>query len=318
MTTAEIRTLPGIPSGTRLDAASARRQFSKWKKRPGVVLMLTSECNAGCRHCYIPYKGTFDPEEAKRAIRMLKAQGFEAVLSGSETLTDPRYLACYREARQPYILSNGILLAKETGLFDEMRENGVQEVCLSCNFELSPELGSVSEEVVRKAASISRQKGFGIQISTLVTSDNFTRVLEYCAAAESMHALGIGFYRYMVIGNAALERAKVLTPEQEARFFSLIDEARSHYPKSKLLISLKAGFGPKPGSRGEPLSADNQFCPAGVMLFAVTPDRRVYGCPFTIGEGKEVGNLSEEGLMIFRDISNGNRRTCLALNPEPL
>ncbi|GEM_PF-784437 len=286
-------------------------EFSKFKEKPDAVLMLNSACNAKCRYCYIPYNGKRTPQDALEATRILMQQGFRVLFSGSENLLDLRYLECYKEAEQDYILSNGIIPARQPEVLRRLKASGISEVTLSYNFG---EPGrSIPDYVVRQAMRNSLRAGLSVRLSTLITSRNYLRLPEYCAEARLLGASRIRFYRYMEVGNANLGESLMIDAGQEARFFELMERTRPRYPREELEIKLAVGFSPRPGSRSERLARENRFCPAGETLFAITPDNNVYGCPFTIGEGLEIGRLTPDGLEIYRDISNGMRSTCLAL-----
>jgi MoaA/NifB/PqqE/SkfB family radical SAM enzyme len=273
--------------------------------------MLNSLCNARCSYCYISYKGARDPKEALLTTRRLMSIGFKVTFSGSENLLDLRYLDCFKEAGQDYILSNGIILAQNPGIIQILKEKGISEVMISHNFDAGNR--SITDSTLKDALSNSLNEGLSICISTLISARNYQDIHEFCRKAKSMGASRIRFFRYLQIGNAGLGESMVLNAEQESSFFELLDEVRQDYLKEDLEINLAAGFRPRPKSRGEALAKENRFCPAGRTLFVLTPDNSIYGCPFTIGEGQEIGKLTPEGLEIFRDIGDGRRDTCLAL-----
>lgn len=284
------------------------------KEKPEAILMLNSRCNAKCRHCYIPYKGERDPEEALETTKKLMDNGYKVKFSGSENLLNPEYLKCYLEAGQDYILSNGIILARKTDIFSRLKDHGIKMVILSHNFDKIESLDSVFGTIVGKAVENSITNGLKVRLSTLISASNFTNVLDYCRMAREMGVSGIRFYRYMRIGNASIDRKLVIGKEQQEIFFELIQEARGWYAERELEINLAAGFDPMPGSKGEALSKENRFCPAGETLFAITPDNKVYGCPFLIDEGMEIGRLIDYRIVVYKN--EARRDSCIAFRRQ--
>ncbi len=182
---------------------------------------------------------------------------------------------------------------------------------MTITFDDAKELNAVPEEILRKAARVSLSAGLRVKFATPITSNNFIRVDEYCERALGLGASGLKFYRYMQIGNASLGPSFELSAKQEKEFFALFEKARQKYPKEILEIYLSGGFSPRPGSRNESLALQSQFCPAGVMLFTMTPDNLVYGCPFLIEKGNEIGILKKEGIFLFEEPSKAGREKCI-------
>jgi len=55
-----------------------------------VILMVNSECNIRCRHCYLPYSGFREPVNTLETVRQLQSNGYSVGIAGSETLLNLR------------------------------------------------------------------------------------------------------------------------------------------------------------------------------------------------------------------------------------
>ncbi|MBT4651536.1 radical SAM protein [Candidatus Woesearchaeota archaeon] len=274
-----------------------------------VVLMVNSECNIACKHCYLPYQGARDPQETVELVGELKKQGYGVIIAGSETLLDPRYLKAYQQAGQKTLLTNGLLLMQKPELFEEIRVHGIEELLISAHFYISNQLNSVTEETVTEVVRKTNERGFRAGLETTVTKENYLHGEEMCNRAYEMGAKGIKFLRYVVSGRAKDDSKKGLSEEEKKVFVASILETRKRYGKDQLEIRLHGNFGPRQGSKGEQLSQENDYCYAGKELLAVSPDNKVYGCPFLMDQ--QIGELVDGNIIITADLNNGRRDCCL-------
>ena len=281
------------------------------KENPEVVLMVNQECNIKCAHCYLPYTGNRNPENTIDLVRTLKAQGYNVTIAGSETLLDPRYLAAYREAGQDYILTNGLLLLQQPSLFELMKEYGIREIRFSSHFGLEKELKSVPEEKVAEVVNMSRIKGFKNQVSTTITSHNYLGIEDMCDKSYSMGADAIKFIRYVITGRGKNNIEYCLNPEQVQTFFGQVEKTRIKYTPEQLKILIHGNFGPKAGTRGEELAANNEYCPAGITFFTIDPQDNVYGCPFLMEPHAAIGKLVDGKITVNKELFPESRGRCL-------
>ena len=79
--------------------------------------MVNSECNAKCKHCYLSYTGSRNPEDALDAVKRLQANGHSVIIAGSETLLNPDYLKAYQQAGQKKLLNKRKLFYKKKNLY---------------------------------------------------------------------------------------------------------------------------------------------------------------------------------------------------------
>jgi len=280
------------------------------KQNKQIVLMVNSECNNGCKHCYLLYKGHREVKNTLELVDKFHSQGYGVIIAGSETLLNRGYLKAYERVGQKYLLTNGILISQSPEVVDELCQYGIKEVRISLHFSIQEDLKSVPERIVEKAISNAKKKGLRAKIATVITKNNHRNVLDMCKSAYDLGADGIKFIRFINSGRAKeFNFCSGLSEQERKKFFETVDSVRSLYPKDKFEILIHGNFGLKQGSRGEELSRCNRYCPAGINLFAVDPDDNVYGCPFLMGY--QIGKLSEGKIIIDKDLCNGKRDRCL-------
>jgi MoaA/NifB/PqqE/SkfB family radical SAM enzyme len=289
--------------GSNLNRIMLQREVVKMK----AVIMVNKKCNMRCSHCYIPYTGEMSPEDTLRTIKELREDGHSAVVAGSETLLNTDYLDCYEAAGQKHLLTNGLLLVDNPSLFERIAEAGITELRFSLDgFHIA------AEGYLERLVEGSRKSGFSVQLTTVITADNYLNIQEFCDMASGYGADKIQFDRLVLSGRADGLYDKALDGRMVREVFSLVDDARKRFRKEQLEIGLHGNFGPKPGSRGERLAAENRYCPAGIDLIAITPDNKVYGCPFTMGAGKEIGEYVGGRIAVERSLLENRRGDCIA------
>jgi MoaA/NifB/PqqE/SkfB family radical SAM enzyme len=273
-----------------------------------IVLMVNSECNSGCKHCYISYKSYREPENVLKLVDIFSDRGYKVITGGSEILLNQNYLKAYERAGQKYLLTNGILLSKHPEIPEQLRKYGIDEVRISLHFGIQEELGSVPEKVAEKAIENAKKSKMKTKIFTTVTKRNYKNVSDMCKKAYDLGVNGIKFIRYIDTGNG---KQKFLTVDEAARkeFFNLIESARKQYGKEELEIEIHGNFGPREGSKGEELSKKNEYCPAGLDFFIIDPEDNIYGCPFLMQF--PIGKLLDGEILIDRNLSEGKRDRCL-------
>ena len=267
-------------------------------------------CNLNCECCYLPYEGIRSPESASRIIGNMRER-YRISIAGSEILTDLNYLDVLKAADQKYILSNGLLPAKEPKILDTLKDYGIDELQMSMDYKSQKDSGSSMNSIVQAATKAAKDRDFWVRLACIVKPDNFTEVDEMCKQAQEMGADAMFFIRYIKSGSARLSDTKTLDSDQRAEFFSLVDETRKKYKKSDFEIRLNGNFGPKPGSKGEDLAEQNKYCYAGSKIFAIDPSDNVFGCPFMM-DATSIGKLVDESrLAIDCNLCNGDRSKCI-------
>ncbi len=283
---------------------------------PKIILMVNDKaaCNANCDCCYLNYIGVRDPEEVLRIIKNLRDR-FRIAIAGSEILVDLKYLEAYKEVGQKYILTNGILLNEKPELYDILKGYGIEEIQVSLNFRGQKEENKFTEKMIPKVVQEAKEKGFYVRVACIITPKNYQCVEEICDSVKEMGADAVFFLNYVKSGSPEDEEKEILTQDLKERFFALVDEARKKYTKDELEIRVNGNFGPKNCSVGQELVEQNEYCPAGKMVFAVAPDNTVYGCPFLMNKAS-IGELVDEtNLKITKNLCNGDRSKCLTNSP---
>ncbi len=279
--------------------------------KPTVVLMANDKksCNISCTHCYLPYEGSIPAEDLLQMSEKLR-DDYKVTIAGSETLMDVNYLSSYKNVGQKFILTNGILLDKDPTLYNKLKENGISEIRMSLHFNIEKDLKSVPHRLVERVVKAAKAEGLFVHINTTITPENYNRVIEMCGETHRMGANKIEFIKYIKSGSAHEEKRSLLSDEERSQFFSLVDQARAQYLRDSLFIKIHGNFGPKPGSKGEALACGNTYCPAGVDLFVVAPDKQVYGCPLLMEH--PIGFLDSQGrIQITKVLGDGLRDKCL-------
>ena len=267
-------------------------------------------CNLNCACCYLPYEGVREPLAVLRIIDNLQAQ-YRIAIAGSETLTDLRYLEAYRKVEQKYILTNGLLLDRQPELFYTLREYGIEEIQISYDFKGQKGGQGNNSSMVERVVRVAKSKGFWVRIACIVTSENYQEVEQMCDSVKAMGADAIFFIRYVKSGSAKTQAKETLTDEQITDFFRKADRIKERLNKDELDIRINGNFGPRKGSKGERLAANNKYCFAGRAIFAVDPNNNVYGCPYLM-DTEPIGKLIDESrLEITRELCNGDRTKCL-------
>lgn len=277
-----------------------------------IILMVNSECNAKCKHCYLPDLGSRSPENALETVTQLQLNGHNVVIAGSETLLNPDYLKVYQQAGQNYLLTNGILLDRDKSLYELLSRYGIKKLIFSLHFGIQTNLKSVPESLVARVIQESKKRGFRTQVTTTITSANYTNIDDMCEKSVRYGADTIQFVRLVQIGKGAEMKSEALTAEQITDVFGQIVEVRKKYPKETLEIKLHGSFGPRRGSKRETLTAENNYCPAGRELVAIDPQNRVYGCPFSMHPNNIIGKHQNGQIVINRQLLDGRRDTCIA------
>ncbi|MBT3721034.1 radical SAM protein [archaeon] len=281
-----------------------------------VVLMVNDKdaCNIACKKCYLPFQGVKSAEDTIRDVETLHSLGFDVTIAGSETLMDTNYLDAYQKAGQDYILTNGLLLLQNSKYFGLLKEHGINTLQISADFGVQSDMSSVPLTLVERVVKLAVERDFQVRLTTLITEKNYQDVLSMCKQAYEMGAQEIRFLRYLELGSGANHPEFSLDKEQILQFFDLVQETRSIYSQEELNIKIHGNFGPRQGSKGEDLSLQNSYCPAGESLFVITPNNKIYGCPFLIKD-QELGHFTNGELKLDRELDH-SRANCLTYSLE--
>ncbi|MFH0779532.1 MAG: radical SAM protein [Parcubacteria group bacterium] len=277
-----------------------------------VIIMANSRCNAKCKHCYVSYDSERSPQNLLQTVISLQNQDYGVTIAGSEILLEPNYLKAYKQAGQTRLLTNGLILKKKPELYDILQNYGIKQFTFSLNFDVEQSLRSVPESFIADRVRESKQRGFKVQVTTLVVPENVDSINRMCERAVRYGVNILQFNRFVKLGHDKRMNDYVLSDEQILRFCDHINKMRQRFPEEQLVIKPHANFGPRPGSRGEKLALENLFCPAGITVLALDADDNIYGCPFTMCKNAIVGRYDNNKIVINKVLLGDKRNTCIA------
>lgn len=276
------------------------------------VLMVISRCNAKCAHCYINYDAERGPKDTLEKVITLQDQGYKVVIAGSETLLEPEYLKAYKRAGQTYLLTNGILLKQRPELYKMIQQHGITQLTFSIHFGLEGDLHSIPEWFVSERIKEAKQKGFKVQVTTVVVPENADSVIAMCEHSVEWGVDILQFNRCVPGGQGKDTGEHALSAEEIQGFFDQITEARKRFSKDQLEIRPHGSFGPRPSSKGCLLASENRYCLAGRELFAIDPKGVVCGCPFIMREEAVIGHYTNGQIVLVRGLLENERHACIA------
>lgn len=257
-------------------------QYPGWQ----IVIMITSECNANCKMCYLPFHGKIEPNHLNEMIMNFQDQGYNVYLNGSEPLIDPRYLTSLKLADQKIVMTNGIVLYENPDYIYEIKAAGIETIGVSHHFDATEIFGSVKPYVAETALEIIEDAGVHARVMTSITRPFIEKIPEYCAWCKEKGYKEIRFTNYIAQGKAKyLDRDLILRPEDRKRYYEIITQERKKYPIDELCVTSCGSF----GACGTP----NMTCMAMRDFVVITPNMHVYPCIFQAEPGMECGFVHE-------------------------
>ncbi|MBR3660294.1 MAG: radical SAM protein [Bacilli bacterium] len=270
-----------------------------------VIIMCCSNCNLSCKHCYISYKGNFEPNKLLKIVKQLKEK-YIISLNGAEVLTNLEYLKSYQEIGQKYILSNGLLIYQNPQIIEKLINYGLKSVSISYHFGIHDKISLIPSKILENVFQLLKSNEFNFRLMTTITSQNYNMIEEICKKSLDLGAKGIYFTNFILQGNALniIDKNLILNENQIRIFFEQLIKCREQYDINQLLIERDAGFGKNPIS-----SHDNFKCPSINNQVILTPDNNIYPCIFLAKKGYEIGKYIDGKIFIndeYYNINNGN------------
>ena len=270
-----------------------------------LIIMICSDCNINCRHCYISYKGNRTPEELLEIVSNLKDR-YQIELNGAEVLTNLDYLKAFKLLGQHFILSNGKAIIDNPDTIDKLIENDIRTVSLSYHFGIQDKISVVSESTLNNIIKILKDNGIEVRLMTTIDKDNFDKIEDMCNQASTLGARAIKFTNYIAQGNAInLDKENILNDYQKEVFFEELSKARKSFNIEDLLIERCGTFGKSH------LPKDNFKCTSIIDSVVLTPDNNIYPCVFLAKPGYEIGTY-QDGKILIQDNLYINKDKCLA------
>ncbi|MBR1939357.1 radical SAM protein [Candidatus Saccharibacteria bacterium] len=252
--------------------------FPGWQ----IIIMVTSACNANCQHCYIPYKGAFDPKRLIELIRSFQTDGYNVYLNGTEPLMNPDYLAAFTVADQKIVMTNGMVLCERPSYIYDIYDAGIETIGVSYHFDAQAIFNKIPLRLSQTALEITKNAGIHARVMTTVTKPYLEKIPEYCEWCVRHGFKEIRFTNFMAQGKARqLDRDLILDADDRKRYYEIISNERAKYDIEELCITSCGSF----GACGSP----NMACMAMRDFVVLTPEFKVYPCFFQTQPGMECG-----------------------------
>lgn len=226
-------------------------------------------------------------------------------INGAEPLLNPAYLKAYQAANQSFIFSNGLVFfnnSEADSLVKKIKEHGITEVRLSHHFNAIDDLRAVPGEIVETVTKYLLDHGLAVHYNTTITKSNYTSISDICSRAKELGVSRIKFFPLKAIGRAkTLPEDYHLSEDETRAFYSQLLEAREHYSVSELAIKVS----------GDLAGITEKFrCTYGNHSYAITPDRKIYGCVYSISVLPPLGELRPDGTILLYDSGPCNYKKC--------
>lgn len=276
-----------------------------------VVYMVTDKCNASCPHCYKAKHQSLGKsfEECESDIRHLIQQGHQVIVAGAEVLSDFEKVRLYKLANQGYLLSNGILLANDHGIFEKLSQCGISRIVVSWHIEFPRLISALPEHITKRAIAGIQKNNFDLQVNCVIGSENVGKLDKIIMRLLENGVRDVKFFQLMPI-NDSLDQYK-LSEEQKKHFLEDIQDMRRRYEQSDIRIGLHANFNADLTEKSREARNAGLFCPAGKELVVVETDGRIYPCPFLSQDQFQIGQMQGGRMRIFKSIEHDGR-DCLA------
>jgi MoaA/NifB/PqqE/SkfB family radical SAM enzyme len=267
-----------------------------------ITLMLCSDCNNKCKHCYVKYNGNFTEEILNELVPTL-SEKYSLILNGTEPILHPEYYPFFKFSEGGTILTNGLELIRKPELSKILKEHGIQNIHLSYHFGIHDEISLVKTDELNNLIKRLKEEGFTIKLMTSICKDNCNDIISFCKQAHELGVDKIKFTNFIFQGNASsnYQHNILLNQDEIDSVLKQIEEARSLFDEDELYIQRCGSFGPsKDKAKFECFAVHNNV--------VVTPDGNVYMCVFDVDKGNEIGKLIDGKIMIYdeyKHISDG-------------
>lgn len=268
-----------------------------------VIIMTTLRNNGECENYYIPFSDHFDSDELYETVRNFQNQGYSVRLDGTEPLLDPWHLKSFKLAGQKTAATNGLVLTENSHYIFTIREAGIENINVSYHFDLQKDLSGVPPRLVEAALRIITLGWLKASLTTIITRPYLEKIPEYCEWCIKRGVTEIHFVNYLPQGKA--NDNWVLTPDDRKRYYDIISEQRRKYSAGSLRISSSCSFGA--------CESSNITCRAAYESVVLTPEYKVYPCPFMMKPGKECG-FYKDGFVFIKKNLAFPRHDCVALD----
>lgn len=274
-----------------------------------VILMLCSECNNNCSHCYIDYKGRFSDDELSKLVPELLKK-YKVDMNGTEPILFEEYFKYFKMAGNTRILTNGIALIDNYDLMNKLKANGIDTIRLSYHYGIQDKISSIKMVELDRLIEQLLDNDFKVKLMCSLSKDNYKCIDEFCDKALSLGVESVKFTNFINQGNAKInyKESSFLDRDQIKYVLEEIDEERKKYNPNKLYIERCGSFGQNNNGHKSKFK-----CLYMNNIAVITPDKKVYGCVFDIAKGNEIGFLDDDNRIIFFDEPDKNDTYCKVL-----
>lgn len=273
-----------------------------------IKIMTCSNCNMKCKQCYVAYTGNFESEKLFQVVGLLKSK-YEILLNGTEPLIN-NYLDSFKISDEKFILTNGLVFKNNLNLVNDIKNAGINRICMSYQYEIQKDIDSVSLSYLDEIFPKIRDMGIDVEMMCTITSKNYNLLDEICEKAIKLKANYLYLLEYMYQGNAQSKMSGDLrlTDQMRENFFEDLKKVREKYDKYKLYIYRSGNMG------DDNINHKKVVCGAGIDMVTMTPDYKIYPCNLLIDERFCIGYFDGEKVYIDKDKRDevcGNFNSCL-------
>lgn len=306
-------------------SSGAREGLGQLSAPTEVHLVMSQQCSAGCKSCYVgatPRGQALSLEQAKQALDALaKAGVFHVALGGGEAMELDYLFEVARYAREKGLIPNlttaGLSLteaqAQRCTVFGQINVSvdGVGERYRQAR---GFDGFARAERALKLLRSVKKEVG----INCVVSRQSFDHLHEVVALARRLKLNEVEFLRFKPAGRGVgTFEDEDLTPEQARRIFPKAQWLTLRY---RMRVKLDCSFAPMVfWHKPSPLVA--RFfgvvgCEGGNLLASIMPDGRWMGCSFggpregSVFDRAQTRQTLERGFTAFRNYIHSAPEPC--------
>ncbi len=269
-----------------------------------VTIMSCSDCNANCEHCYISYSGNMSGEDLVKMCQAFKNK-YKIIINGTEPLLHEDYFEAFKLSDQSRILTNGLIINKDTNILKKIKETGIKNIAMSYHF--GTDISTVPQSIVENAIIKIKKQNLNPELMCTITTENYDKLDEICKKAIALGVDTIRLFNCINTGKCELNCSDLcLNEEQTKYFFKQLIEMRKKYSEDILKIKRNGLFG-----KNNDNPNCNFKCVASIDEVVITPDGNVYPCIFMTKPGYEIGHYENGKILLDYQLDN-NGNSCIA------
>ena len=269
-----------------------------------VTIMSCSDCNANCEHCYISYSGNMSGEDLVKMCQAFKNK-YNIIINGTEPLLHEDYFEAFKLSDQSRILTNGLIINKDTNILKKIKEIGIKNIAMSYHF--GTDISTVPQSIVENAIIKIKKQNLNPELMCTITTENYDKLDEICKKAIALGVDTIRLFNCINTGKCEFNCSDLcLNEEQTKYFFKQLIEMRKKYSEDILKIKRNGLFG-----KNNDNPNCNFKCVASIDEVVITPDGNVYPCIFMTKPGYEIGHYENGKILLDYQLDN-NGNSCIA------